>query len=319
LRFGVSDQFTDVAAMLDAIKPDIVHITTPAQSHASLAIQCLNAGSHVYLEKPFSLDLAECEQILTASNAAGKQVCIGHDQLFDPLWLSLRERVNSGEIGQVRHVESVLGYPISGNFGRQVVNNDNHWVRKLPGGLFQNTISHPLYRITDFMLDASPQINAHWRSSEGRDFPTELDVSFVGESVTGQLHFATNIPAQRISRVYGERGTLEYDPDNLVIRKLQSASLPGAFAKIEIPWKQFREGTGNLISNLIRFSRSEIHYFSGMRLLFAEFYRATLSGGDLPIPYSEIRRTVSILDEIFDQCHENCRNNKNAKVGAAHE
>jgi hypothetical protein len=154
------------------------------------------------------------------------------------------------------------------------------------------------------MLDDSPQIRAHWRNSEGRDFPTELDISFVGESVTGQLHFATNIPAQRISRVYGDLGTLEYDPDNLIIRNLQAATLPGAFAKIEVPWKQFRESTRNLITNLARFSRSEIHYFSGMRVLFAQFYRATQSGEDLPVPYSEVRRTVSLLDRIFDQCRE---------------
>ena len=54
-RFGISACFPDLRELLHAASPDVVHITTPPQSHYSLAKQCLESGSHVYLEKPFTI------------------------------------------------------------------------------------------------------------------------------------------------------------------------------------------------------------------------------------------------------------------------
>ena len=53
-RFGISKCFSDLKEMLQTVCPDVVHITTPPQSHFTLAKQCLESGSHVYLEKPFA-------------------------------------------------------------------------------------------------------------------------------------------------------------------------------------------------------------------------------------------------------------------------
>src|ERR671930_1007024 len=51
-RTQVTACFTDLHEMLRTTKPDVVHITTPPRSHFPLARQCLEFGSHVYLEKP---------------------------------------------------------------------------------------------------------------------------------------------------------------------------------------------------------------------------------------------------------------------------
>src|SRR4051812_21863630 len=63
-RFGIAGQFSDVAAMLRSAAPDVVHITTPPQSHFALGAQSLNAGSHVYLEKPFTVTADEAESLI---------------------------------------------------------------------------------------------------------------------------------------------------------------------------------------------------------------------------------------------------------------
>ena len=55
-RFGVPLAFDDVSRMLGEARPDVVHITTPPHSHRALAIQCLAARAHVYVEKPFTVD-----------------------------------------------------------------------------------------------------------------------------------------------------------------------------------------------------------------------------------------------------------------------
>src|SRR5438105_13478193 len=63
-RFGVSACFSDLREMLDAASPDVIHITTPPQSHFALAKQCLESGAHVYLEKPFTITAGEAEALI---------------------------------------------------------------------------------------------------------------------------------------------------------------------------------------------------------------------------------------------------------------
>lgn len=302
-RFAIPRYYDDVSTMLRVERPDIVHIATPAQTHMPLARQCMEAGAHVYVEKPLALDAAEVREILSASQSLGRKVCVGHDQLYDPAWLDLRRRVARGDIGKVRHVESVLGYPISAQFGSVVRGDSEHWVRKLPGGLFQNTISHPLYRITEFLIDERPPLIARWWSRTDLDFPTELLVHLRGREVTGTLTFATGIAAQRVTRVYGEKGMFEVDLDAQTVLHMAPAKLPGAFAKLEAPYRRSREAARSWRRNAWRFLRSDIHYFAGMHHLFELFQQSVRDDTrPLPVDPGEMLRVTRIMDDIFAEC-----------------
>jgi predicted dehydrogenase len=81
-RFGVSGCFSDLEEMLQATSPDVVHITTPPQSHFSLAKQCLQSGSHVYLEKPFTITAEEAESLIELAESRGLKITVGHNYLF---------------------------------------------------------------------------------------------------------------------------------------------------------------------------------------------------------------------------------------------
>src|SRR4051794_24401716 len=63
-RFPVKKAYSDIAEMLSDARPDVVHITTPPGSHFGIATQCIEAGSHVYVEKPFTLDGEEARRLL---------------------------------------------------------------------------------------------------------------------------------------------------------------------------------------------------------------------------------------------------------------
>src|SRR5262245_53651337 len=58
-RFPVRHYYTELAELLRESRPDVVHITTPPQSHFEIGRQCLQHGCHVYLEKPFTLNTDE--------------------------------------------------------------------------------------------------------------------------------------------------------------------------------------------------------------------------------------------------------------------
>src|SRR5688500_12361657 len=63
-RFDVKGSFVDVDTMLREARPNVVHITTPPQSHFDLAKKCLKAGCHVYVEKPFAIDFEEARDMV---------------------------------------------------------------------------------------------------------------------------------------------------------------------------------------------------------------------------------------------------------------
>lgn len=309
-RFEVPQVFDNVEQMLTAARPDVVHITTPPHTHKTLAVEVLEAGANVYVEKPFTVDLAEAEEIMAAADAAGRLVCVGHDQRYDPAWEECRELHRHGALGDIVHVDSVQGYDLTGIFGRLVSADPEHWVHRLPGGVFQNTISHALYKITEFLPDEHPQINGFWSPSpESGRLPTELRVTLFGERVTASLvsSFAAR-PVQRIVRVYGTRGAVEVDFDARLVRHYPALSWPGPFAKIEGPYRQVREAKRHLRRAIKRFLKSELQYFAGMRRLFEEFYRAILEDGPPPIDHREICRVTEIMDRIFASCRETERN-----------
>src|SRR5215813_8795053 len=54
-RFPISRYFSDLNSLLTEARPDVVHITTPPTSHFEVARKCLEAGCHVYVEKPFTV------------------------------------------------------------------------------------------------------------------------------------------------------------------------------------------------------------------------------------------------------------------------
>jgi len=100
--------FADARQMLETVRPDVVHIVTPPGSHAALGALVLDAGSHVYIEKPFTPTRAEAEALLAKAAERGLTVCAGHQCLFETPSLKALEMLDS--IGSLVHVESLFSF-----------------------------------------------------------------------------------------------------------------------------------------------------------------------------------------------------------------
>ena len=98
-RFRISACFSDLQEMLRSTSPDVVHITTPPQSHFTLAQQCLEFGSHVYLEKPFTITAHEAETLIELAENDGFMITVGHNYLFTLEMLQMRRLVKDGFLG----------------------------------------------------------------------------------------------------------------------------------------------------------------------------------------------------------------------------
>jgi len=308
-RFGIGAWYDDFDAMLERHHPDVVHIATPPASHLALARKALDAGCHVYMEKPFALTYAEAVEIVERAERAGKKLTIGHNAHFDPPALELRRLIADGVIGDPVHVESWFGYNLDGPFGRVLLGSADHWVHRLPGKLFQNNINHMLHKITELLPDERPEIRAMgWSRRKGTfgdardDFLDELRVMIRGEEVSAYGTFsAAARPMAVFARVYGTKNTVHLDYTSRTVTLEQGPTKPAAIGRLSMGFEQAYRYAASSARNAMSFLRSDYHYFAGLNRLIAAFYDSILEDGPVPIPYRDILRIAWMMDEIFAQ------------------
>lgn len=101
--------FTDAADMLASELLDAVIVSTPPNSHAQWAHKALSHDLHVIVEKPMALSASECDELLTAAQAAGKTVLVYQNRRFDADFLTLRTAIRSGRIGELYQLDTFVG------------------------------------------------------------------------------------------------------------------------------------------------------------------------------------------------------------------
>jgi scyllo-inositol 2-dehydrogenase (NADP+) len=85
---------------------DLVIITTPNELHAPLAIRALEAGKHVVVEKPFSVTAAEGQAVVDCAKRMNRVLSVYHNRRWDNGFLTLREALESGQLGTVYSYEA---------------------------------------------------------------------------------------------------------------------------------------------------------------------------------------------------------------------
>ncbi len=105
---GVKTNYKDHTEMLadKSLNLDAVSICTYNRQHANCAIDALNAGIHVLLEKPFTVTLEEAVEVMRAEKKSGKVLSIGFQPRLDDNMKKVKEIVESGELGQIYYIQT---------------------------------------------------------------------------------------------------------------------------------------------------------------------------------------------------------------------
>ena len=321
-RFGVQAQYTDLETMIREIAPDVVHITTPPESHYRLAVQCLEAGCHVYVEKPFTLLYGETEQLIEKATKLGLKITAGHDDQFSHVARRMRTAIASGYLGDKPvHMESYYCYELSDTgYSGAMLGDKKHWVRRLPGKLLHNIISHGIARIAEHMTSANPKVIAHgfispFLKSVGEDeIIDELRVIIAEEiGTTAYFTFSSQMrPGLHSFTIYGNKNGLALDQDQETLIRLPGKRQKSYAEKFVPPVRFARQHIANLRTNMGLFLKNDFQMKAGMHCLISSFYRAIQMSEPVPIPYEEILRTSRIMESIFDQLKEQ------AQLGSTH-
>jgi predicted dehydrogenase len=98
-------------ALLADAAIDAVVLSTPHSMHAGQVIAAAGAGKHVFCEKPFTLSKRDAEAAIAAVRKAGVTLGLGYNRRFHPEMAKLRERIRSGDLGTIMHVEATMTFP----------------------------------------------------------------------------------------------------------------------------------------------------------------------------------------------------------------
>ena len=98
-------------ALLADPKVQAVVLATPHSMHSKQVVAAAAAGKHIFCEKPFALTKSDAEAAVKATQKAGVTLGLGYNRRFHPEMTKLRERIRTGDLGTILHVEATMTFP----------------------------------------------------------------------------------------------------------------------------------------------------------------------------------------------------------------
>lgn len=217
-REGVPNAYSDADAMLRDCKPDIVHVLLPPTAHFPAAIKCLEAGSHVFIEKPFGVSVEECNRVSDLADRLGLKVGVNHNLAFMPGMMKLIEAIRDSRLGAIEHVSVMYTIPMPGLAKAPV----SHWMFSESGRIMLELGPHPVSivcRLLGRVTGASTAVSGGiLLSNETRFFSTWMS-SLVCERGTANVLLSTGGGySTGTVQVIGQDGTAFVDLTHNTIR-----------------------------------------------------------------------------------------------------
>jgi predicted dehydrogenase len=297
-RFGVKAWYTDHRRMLAETKPDLVHVTTPPESHFALALEALNAGCHVLVEKPITVAFADFQELRRKAENSGLWLLEDHNYLFNTPVRQVRELAASGEFGEVVHVEAMYCLNMKG--GAQA---DPNAPVMLPGGGIYHFLSHLAYLACVF-IGAHRSLKTVWRKQD----PTiaapydEFRALIDGERGTAMIGFSGNSQPDGVwLTVHGSkmRARANLFEGRLTIDRLRA--VPRPLLPLANAWTEARDVRRAAWRSLKGKLRSEPGVYEGLWELLRSTYAALEAKGSPPITLDQIdtvnRLVAALLPE----------------------
>jgi predicted dehydrogenase len=161
-----------------------IYIATPPAFHKDYAIQAMKAGKNVYIEKPVTLTVDECEELIRFEKQTGLKVTVAHYRRALPLFMKLKDLIESGIIGEIRIIDlKLLQKPNSD----MIAKSDENW-RLNPeisgGGLFFDLAPHQLDMLV--YIFGEPILSQGFSKNQAKE-------SYADDITVGQILFKNNI------------------------------------------------------------------------------------------------------------------------------
>ena len=291
-KFSIPSAYSNLSEMLSKEHLDVVDVCTPPGVHAPVAVEAMEAGCHVLLEKPMASNLADCEKMIEAAKKNNVKLSVVHNQRFYPPFLKAEELVKNGAIGDLTGMRIVSLTP-----REEYLVHEKHWIHKLPGGIIGETGPHVVYMSLAFVKNVK---NVEVVARKITNYPWVLyddyRIEIEGENITSSVivSHTNNYTASKVE-LFGTEYSLEMDLQSMLLIKYKRSNLkPATIATTSINMAlQIMKGT---VSNALKTMLGRP--MLGHDIMIKRFIKSILYDRPVPVTPEEGRETVRIMEII---------------------
>ncbi|WP_394238249.1 Gfo/Idh/MocA family protein [Niallia oryzisoli] len=205
-------QYTDYKELLEKEKPQLVAICTESGNHGQIALDCIDTGCHLIIEKPISLSLEEADEIIARAKEKNVKVCACHQNRFNKSIQKIREAVEQNRFGKLLHGTAHIRWNRGKDYYQQAPWRGT-WEQD--GGALMNQCIHNIDLLRWMMGDEIDEVygitaNLKHPFIEAEDLGLAL-IKFANGSY-GMIEGTTNIYPTNLEEtlyLFGESGTVK--------------------------------------------------------------------------------------------------------------
>lgn len=205
-------EYVDYHQMLQEQKPELVAIATESGEHTQIALDCLEAGCHVIIEKPIALSLEDADKIIAKAKEKDLVVCANHQNRFNKSIQKIREAVESGDFGKMLYGTAHIRWNRGPEYYKQAPWRGT-WAQD--GGALMNQCIHNIDLLRWMLGDEITEVFAY-TDNLNHDFIEAEDlglaiIKFKNGSY-GMIEGTTNIYPKNLEEtlyLFGQKGTVK--------------------------------------------------------------------------------------------------------------
>ncbi|NJX15460.1 Gfo/Idh/MocA family protein [Tamlana crocina] len=210
-RHNIKTTYTDPDDLINDSNVDAVYIATPPDTHKKYALKVAEAAKPCCIEKPLSPSYTESQEIVQAFKNKNLPLFVAYYRRSLPRFLKVKEWLDQGLIGDVRHISSHLSKPAN-EIDLSKAYNWRTDVNIAPGGYFDDLASHGLdlfaFLLGDFKEATGICLNQQ-KLYTAKDAVTASWVHESGVTGSGVWNFGCNAHLDKTT-IYGTKGTIEF-------------------------------------------------------------------------------------------------------------
>jgi len=205
-------RYTDYKAMLEENDIQLVGIATESGLHAQIALDCIDRGVHVIIEKPIALSMSDADEIVRRSQQKGVKVCACHQNRFNTAVQETRRALEAGRFGKLSHGSIHVRWNRNRDYYTQAPWRGT-WAQD--GGCLMNQCIHGIDLLRWMMGDEVEEVYGVTRQR----FHDYLECEDVGMAVVkfkngaiGTIEGTTNVYPKNLEEtlyLFGEKGTVK--------------------------------------------------------------------------------------------------------------
>jgi predicted dehydrogenase/nucleoside-diphosphate-sugar epimerase len=307
--WDVPSFYLSLDELLSAEDVDVVHITTPAGLHFSQARQCIESGINVFVEKPFSLSVADATRLYELAESNGVMIGVNFIQLYHSAFQDLVKLVRSGGIGDIISVHVYYGLDL----GMAELRDGwpAHWSYRLPGGVLHNYLTHPLYMVAALIEGPfRAHVTARAAGAQPQDTTDRIHIQVDGTVSSASVVIAAGTAGASTVHVYGSAGRATVDFGTHTFSSVVPTPGPRALGLVLTNPRKSAQLFGGTVRFVWGVLTRRLVPYQGLGPLLSKYYAALGEGGAGPTPERLVLDVAGLEEQIVPELgrvHLSCK------------